>query len=107
MSFTIVFTSFSWAGNMRMFDLHGNQAMRLGLQKLENVFQGFFNYMTYSTWRIPIKQSTTALNTKLREFRDQYNHRRTLLIVYYAGHGATDADRDLLWLAYVLAKTSA
>lgn len=87
-------------------DLHGNKAMRLGLQKLENVFQGFFNYMTYSTWRIPIEASTAALNARLREFRDQYNHRGNLLIIYYAGHGATDANRNLSWLWYVLSQAS-
>lgn len=79
-------------------DINNNKDMRRGLEKLEVVLERFFNYRTYSHWRIPQDESTDALNTRLREFRTSHNKRRNLLIVYYAGHGAVDRNRSLLWL---------
>ncbi|CAG8955747.1 hypothetical protein HYFRA_00011013 [Hymenoscyphus fraxineus] len=81
-------------------DINNNKDMRLGLEKLEVVLERFFNYRTYSQWRIPQDESTDALNTRLREFRTAHNKRRNLLIVYYAGHGAVDHNRSLLWLMF-------
>jgi hypothetical protein len=79
-------------------DNDNNKDMRQGLQKLEVVLDRFFNYRTYSEWRIPQDQPTAALNRRLQDFRAAYNKRRNLMIVYYAGHGAVDRDRSLLWL---------
>lgn len=83
-------------------DSNSNKDMRAGLEKLEGVLKRFFNYRTYSEWRIPHEEPTDALSTRLREFRRAYNRRRSLLILYYAGHGAVDRNRSLLWLLYVL-----
>ncbi|KFY28787.1 hypothetical protein V491_00289 [Pseudogymnoascus sp. VKM F-3775] len=49
-------------------DINNNKDMRRGLEKLEVVLERFFNYRTYSHWRIPQDESTDALNTRLREF---------------------------------------
>ena len=79
-------------------DRSGNAAMRGGLEKLDFVFKGFFGFKTYSSWRIPENSPTEALNARLGEFRNAHNKHRNLMIIYYAGHGATDGNRRLLWL---------
>ena len=80
-------------------DHNGNKQMRAGIEELDQVLQGHFAYQTHSSWRIPAEDYLDPLYERLRGFREQHDKARTLLMVYYAGHGCVDENsRDLFWL---------
>jgi hypothetical protein len=79
-------------------DPTGNKAMRVSLSELAEVLDDHFCYKTYSEWSIPCDNATDKVFERLRVFRDDHKNPRTLLIIYYAGHGTTDAYRRLVWV---------
>jgi hypothetical protein len=81
----------SWeGGDSRMYDQ---------LCQLQEVFDILYNYEV-EEWKIPPTKPHTKLNEKILEFltHDQIGN---LLVVYYAGHGGIDKDRDSVWMWYV------
>lgn len=74
----------------------GDEEMYKQLLELKDVFECFYNYQTYE-WKIPSLKAHSTLNQRLLDFM-QYDKLGTLLIVYYAGYGGLDKDRDAVWM---------
>ena len=71
----------------------------LGVSKeiveLRNVFQHTYHYDT-EEWHIPSNRSHNSLVKRITEYLEAYERKRSLLIVYYAGHGHLNDDRQLV-----------
>jgi hypothetical protein len=65
--------------------------------RLRSVLGGGYSYHV-ETYDIPSFESHDRLLDKIQEFVWRYASRRTLVIVYYGGHGYLDEQGDCLWL---------
>lgn len=65
------------------------------IAELRDVFRQSYHYNT-EEWHIPSNRSHNALVKHMSEFLDAHEDRKTLLIVYYAGHGRLNDDRQLV-----------
>jgi hypothetical protein len=70
------------------------------LTELRNVFRDYYNYeegdSTVEDFLIPSDDSKNALDDKLSEFLEK-DGPRSLLILYYGGHGAINVSRRAIW----------
>lgn len=67
------------------------------IEKLREVFEQRYRF-NVDEWRIPSDPSShTLCGDRLREFVRDYDHNDRLLIIYYAGHGRLDDDRQCVW----------
>lgn len=67
------------------------------IQRLREVFEQRYQF-NVDEWRIPSDATShTLCGDRLREFVRDYDHRDGLLIIYYAGHGGLDEDRQCIW----------
>lgn len=55
------------------------------MSALEDIFKTYFNYETVR--QTLGKKAKAQVNKFLADFVHEYDHPKTLLIVYYAGHG--------------------
>ena len=80
----------------------------LGVSKeiagLRDVFQRTYYYDT-EEWQIPSIRSHNSLVRRLTDFLAAYEDRETLLIVYHAGHGRLNDDRQLIGAWYVVSSS--
>ncbi len=71
----------------------------LGVSKeiveLRDVFRHTYHYDT-EEWHIPSNRSHNSLVKRITEYLEAYEDKRNLLIVYYAGHGHLNDDRQLV-----------
>lgn len=62
---------------------------------LRDVLRHKYHYET-EEWHIPSSRSHNSLVKRISEFLEAYEDNKTLLIVYYAGHGHLNDDRQLV-----------
>ena len=69
------------------------------IAELRDVFRQAYHYGT-EDWHIPSNRSHNSLVKRITDFLEAYEDRKNLLIVYYAGHGRLNDDRQLVgaWL---------
>ena len=65
------------------------------IDELRDVFRHTYHYDT-DEWHIPSSRSHNSLVKRTTEFLEAYEDRKNLLIVYYAGHGYLNDDRQLV-----------
>ena len=65
------------------------------IAELRDVFRKAYHYDT-EEWQIPSVRSHNSLVRRLTDFLAAYEDRKNLLIVYYAGHGRLNDDRQLI-----------
>lgn len=65
------------------------------ISELDSVFQQHYHYST-EEWHIPSNRAHNSLIRKMSDFIDAHDDRKTLLIIYYAGHGRLNDDRQLV-----------
>ena len=65
------------------------------IAELKDVFRETYHYDT-EEWHIPSNRSHNSLVKRITEFLEAYEERKNLLIVYYAGHGGLNDDRQLV-----------
>ena len=65
------------------------------IAELRKVFRQSYHYST-EEWQIPSNRSHNKLVKHMAEFLEAHEDRRALLIVYYAGHGHLNDDRQLV-----------
>lgn len=65
------------------------------IAELRDVFRHSYHYNT-EEWHIPNIRSHNSLVQRISEFLEDYEDRENLLIVYYAGHGCLNDDRQLV-----------
>lgn len=70
-------------------------AIKEQLSDLKDTLKHYYNYDQIETWEIPSHKPYNALDRKLRDFIDDNDGEKTLLIVYYRGHAARD-ERSLV-----------
>jgi hypothetical protein len=79
-------------------DIHPTEtAIKDQLQDLKSTFEHWYNY-AIEHWEIPLEKPYRALNRKLRDFVDQNDGEKRLLIVFYRGHAVRDKDSLVLKL---------
>jgi hypothetical protein len=67
------------------------------LDTLASVFQDEYGF-NVEEWKIPAdKKSHTSLMQKALDFLDDYDSEDNLFILYYAGHGFINQDRQSTW----------
>jgi hypothetical protein len=66
------------------------------ISELRDVFQNTYCYSTRE-FQIPSHQSHNALARRLLEFVEEPESKKSLLIVYYGGHGYMNDDRQCIW----------
>jgi hypothetical protein len=67
------------------------------LNTLANVFEDQYGF-NVETWQIPTnKTSHTNLMQKALDFLSDYDSEDNLFILYYAGHGFINQDRQSTW----------
>jgi hypothetical protein len=60
------------------------------------MFQKTYGYST-TIWHIPTEDSLIALSDYVTEWRKPFDNKENLFIVYYAGHGYINEDRQSMW----------
>lgn len=65
------------------------------IAELRDVFRNTYHYDT-EEWHIPSNRSHNSLVKRITEFLEACEDRKNLLIVYYAGHGRLNDDRQLV-----------
>ncbi|KID63605.1 uncharacterized protein G6M90_00g064710 [Metarhizium brunneum] len=65
-------------------------AIKEQLRDLKDTLEYYYNYDQIETWEIPSYKPYNALDRKLRDFIDDNDGEKTLLIVYYRGHATRD-----------------
>ncbi|KAF5131300.1 hypothetical protein E5D57_007654 [Metarhizium anisopliae] len=65
-------------------------AIKEQLNDLKDTLEHYYKYDQIETWEIPSHKPYIALDRKLRDFIDDNDGEKTLLIVYYRGHAARD-----------------
>jgi len=87
----------SWQG--------GDVRFQIELDKLSKVFRDYYNYeegdSTIEEFSIPSENSKNVLDEKLSQFLKNENP-RSLLIIYYGGHGAVNVERRAVWKKWSL-----
>jgi hypothetical protein len=69
------------------------------LDRLANLFEKDLKY-TASKLELPLENPQQFLNLQIASFVQQHSsHRRTLIIIYYAGHGDVDTEGKAQWAA--------
>lgn len=69
------------------------------LDKLATLFEKDLKYTTLKL-ALPPENSQQFLNHQIASFVQQHSsHRRTLIIIYYAGHGDVDTEGKAQWAA--------
>jgi hypothetical protein len=69
------------------------------LDKLATLFENDLKY-TVLKLALPPENPQQFLNLQIASFVQQHSgHRRTLIIIYYAGHGDVDTEGKALWAA--------
>lgn len=72
------------------------EAMQNQSRELKKLFKNVYKFET-EDFNIPRERSFTALQGKLLQVHETYNGPRHLLIIYYAGHGNVDSNRNAIW----------
>jgi len=76
---------------------HEDLGLSEEVAELGNVFRCDYAFEVID-WEIPCSKSPTrALNQKIEELLGRHDQNDNLFIVYYAGHGLMDHDRQLIW----------
>ncbi|EFY95585.1 Peptidase S8/S53, subtilisin/kexin/sedolisin [Metarhizium robertsii ARSEF 23] len=65
-------------------------AIKEQLSDLKDTLEHYYKYDQIETWEIPSHKPYNALDRKLRDFIDDNDGEKTLLIVYYRGHATRD-----------------
>jgi Caspase domain len=74
------------------------------LNTLATIFQDQYGF-NVEEWKIPAdKKSHTGLMQKALDFLDDYDSEDNLFILYYAGHGFINQDRQSTWAWRVFGK---
>lgn len=67
------------------------------IQRLRDVFENRYRFAV-EEWKIPSdRRSHKMCGNKLDAFVQAHEHRDVLLIIYYAGHGSLDRNRQCIW----------
>jgi len=67
------------------------------LNALASVFEGQYGF-NVETWQIPANEkSHNSLMQKALDFLDEYDSTDNFFILYYAGHGFINQDRQSTW----------
>jgi hypothetical protein len=66
------------------------------VDKLCHVFEKIYGF-NVEIWLIPTRRSHHKLMGKALDYIDDYDNKDNLFIVYYAGHGKVNENRQLVW----------